>query len=460
MIIKRITELIKKLRSLDKETAKKIIYLSSIYALLIFTYSTIRPIKDAIFLAMVGAKFQPIAKLAVMAFSPFFIIFYSAIVTRMNRKRASMSLIGGYAAACIALSLACLHPVLGILNTITSPFRILGWTAYALFDMYPLAVMTCFWALTSSISTPDKASTQYGIMSATSRLGGIIASGFGYIVMKSSMPVYATIPALTALSGTMLFATTLLIKSMFKNINKENLKGYTDQKAGSPTKRKKPGLLEGLKAVVREPYAFGIFTIFCSYELISALATFRTQCLITAQTAHSMQKIGSYVFGYTFIFQSIGFFIALFGTTTLPKKLGMKISLLITPAILFIFSAALIGNLNLYSLTAMMIAMKALNYGFNIPVREMLFIPTSRNIQFMAKGWIDSFGKTFSKATGSVMNLASTMPHLSSLSVMLAPISLAISAVWGIIAMALGNKFQNAVKKSEVIGQKQPKKTH
>ncbi|MCK4499254.1 hypothetical protein KAU11_02050 [Candidatus Babeliales bacterium] len=442
---------IKAFRNLDKEVAKKIGFLSGIYALIIFTYSIIRPLKDAVFLGFVGAEYQPIAKIGIMCFSPVFVLFYSLIMSRMQRHHAVATLIGGYAIICLFLAGILLHPVIGLANTATSSGRILGWFVYALFDIFPLAIVTGFWALTSSVSMPAKSSTQYGIMTASSRLGGVLASGFGYSVLKSALPQTFSIPALIILSATTLGLGSYIVLKMFKVLKPETLTGYADVHE-IQIKKKKTGILEGLKAVVTEPYAIGIFVIFCAYELISALTNFRVQYIVAAQTAHSVQKIGSYVFGYTFLFQLLGFFIALFGTTTLPKKIGMRVCLLITPAILFLFSTALIGNLDLMILTGMMIVMRALNYGFNTPVREMLYIPTSHKIQFMAKGWIDSFGKTFSKAAASVVNLASTTARFAGLSAMIAPISLVLSGGWIVTAILLGSKHHIAVKKGEVIG--------
>jgi hypothetical protein len=49
----------------------------------------------------------------------------------------------------------------------------------------------------------------------------------------------------------------------------------------------------------------------------------------------------------------------------------------------------------------MMLVLKGLSYSLNNPCKEILYQPTSQNIKFKAKSWIDVFGARGSKALGT-----------------------------------------------------------
>jgi ATP/ADP translocase len=101
---------------------------------------------------------------------------------------------------------------------------------------------------------------------------------------------------------------------------------------------------------------------------------------------------------------------------------------------------------------AVQIVVRAFNYGFNEPVREMLYIPTSHKIQFGAKGWVDTFGKTLSKGSGAGLNLlAAILPPAAGNLLGLAA-SLVIGGGWLLIATLVGKAYHEAVAEHKVIG--------
>ena len=53
-----------------------------------------------------------------------------------------------------------------------------------------------------------------------------------------------------------------------------------------------------------------------------------------------------------------------------------------------------------------MLLLKGVSYCLNNPCKEILYQPTSSNVKFKAKSWIDVFGARGSKALGSVVTNA------------------------------------------------------
>jgi ATP/ADP translocase len=48
------------------------------------------------------------------------------------------------------------------------------------------------------------------------------------------------------------------------------------------------------------------------------------------------------------------------------------------------------------------IGLGTINYSFSKPLNEALYIPTTKDIKFKAKSWIDTFGTKISKSAGGL----------------------------------------------------------
>jgi ATP/ADP translocase len=124
----------------------------------------------------------------------------------------------------------------------------------------------------------------------------------------------------------------------------------------------------------------------------------------------------------------------------------------------YYFTAGLITNqAAAVSVGIAYILLKALNYAFASPLRESLYIPTTKLIKFKSKSWIDSFGTKFAKSVGATYsgisaNLIGTAAVLSN-SIFFA----VIIGLWMIVANLLGRRYEVAVEKGEVIGSDESK---
>ncbi len=95
-----------------------------------------------------------------------------------------------------------------------------------------------------------------------------------------------------------------------------------------------------------------------------------------------------------------------------------------------------------------MVSLKGLGYAFNLPIKEMLYIPTSKDIRYKAKSWIDSFGKRMSKATGSSINalfIPTELVFYSSI------IGLGIVSLWIMIALHVGRVYEKITRNGTII---------
>ena len=127
-------------------------------------------------------------------------------------------------------------------------------------------------------------------------------------------------------------------------------------------------------------------------------------------------------------------------------------------SLLFIPGAMVFGSLIFFSTRNSLLIMiaytitKMTHYAFSYPVRELLYIPTLKEIKFKSKSWIDAFGQKFAKSTGSTVNILATGMSESFFYPVLMLFFSGIIGLWFIVSFLLGIRYKRAVDNNEVIG--------
>lgn len=156
--------------------------------------------------------------------------------------------------------------------------------------------------------------------------------------------------------------------------------------------------------------------------------------------------VNKFLFNYALYVQGIACLFGLFGTSFFQRRFGIKFCIVAYPLLL---GASILVYLIVPSLTTIfyvMLVAKAINFAFNQPAKEVLYIPTSRNIKYKSKAWSDQFGLRFAKASGSLVNKMFGAMATSSGIVVLCCIG-----VWSLLANKIGNSFTKAVENNELI---------
>ena len=149
---------------------------------------------------------------------------------------------------------------------------------------------------------------------------------------------------------------------------------------------------------------------------------------------------------------AIGFVLSFFGTRTLLQVLGERVCLLLIPLGTGILLLYFMITYNPEALIAAVVGTKVINYAFSWPVREGLYIPTTKEIKFKSKSWIDAFGSKFAKTGGSVFNYMTVSLSQAMFLPALSFFFAGIVGGWFATAFLLGRRFEKAVENNEVIG--------
>lgn len=431
----------------------KLIYLAFSFFFIIGSYSILRSLKSSIFIGLVGAEFLPYVKIVSILFLIPVMFLYSKLVDSVRRYQVAMTVILLYATLCIVFSCLLLHPIYGIKNTQADAHRFVGWAFELFMDFYQALVVASFWSFITSISTPEFANKTYGIIYGVSRIGGIFSTLFGLALLTyTSIPEWHAVPLIVFFASILLLLAALCLYQVVRKIPREKLHGYEAAYNASQQlkiENKKPSVWEGVRLMITEPYVMGIFGMVCCFEIINIIFDYKMQILMSIETNNSIHAMSKFMLFYTGSFQALGCIFAFVGTSAFLAFFGVRISVLVLPISTLILAMVLFAHPSLSTVFVIMVILRALNYGFNSPIREVLFIPTVRDIQFKSKAWIDQFGRTISKTSGSTINLVMGGGIQSLLGL---GIILTVCGAWMIIAFFVGKKYLNTIAQEDVIG--------
>lgn len=449
---------VKNYLQIDSYDAIKAILSAATFFFVIASYSILRSLKTSIFLGFVGREYEPIAKILSIIVTIPVMLFYAKIIDNFKRHQAVCFFIMFYAIITLIFAYYFAHPVYGLKNTLTSPYRLVGWTFEIFMDLFQALVVGTFWSFLNSISTPSFASKGYGFIVAGSRIGGILSCLISWLALEQSgVSGTSMIPLLTATTALLLLCAAYCIYLIRAKIPQSYLHGYEaayQAEKKQEESNKHTSIFEGLRLMLSEPYVLSIFGLVFSFEVINIIFDYQMHVLMSIENNNQIDGMSSFMFFYTGSFQALSLLFALFGTSKLLTKLGVKRCLLIMPIASMILATGPILYPRLSMIFIVMVFLRALNYGFNAPLREMLFIPTIKDIQFKSKAWIDSFGRTFSKTAGSSLNMIA-MLHAPYFCLIIESIfSIGLAVIWGLIAILVGNRYVKTIQNNDVIGKK------
>lgn len=423
----------------DREELKKFLLLAGIFAFTIGVYWLMRSIKDSVFSKVVGADNIPLAKWVSLAVIIPLVIVYGKLVDAFPRHRVFYALCTLYAVAAFTFTVLMLHPTIGLGNTVADPSRIMGWAWYVFVESFGSIMVVLFWSFAADTTTPESAKKGYSIIAMGAQLGGL--SGPLFVVMKAREVGTALFPTI---AGLCMLAIAGMVWLFMRTVPATQLVGYHGTNEASLTRyERKADFFKGLRLVLSQPYLLGIFSVLALYEIIITIFDFHFKVL--ADQAHTNVDALTQFFGeYGVYTNGIALLSLVLGIGNIGRAVGLIASLMLFPIALIVPVIALNISPTLRIAFWIMVGTKALNYAFNQPAKEQLYIPTTKETRYKAKAWIDMFGSRGSKATGSAINLLKKVIGDAFLPVSTIA-SLGFIGIWLCLALYLGRTHRKAI---------------
>lgn len=457
-----IRDLCGKLFAVEPQERLKVLFLTIAFFFIISAYTIAKDLKDVIFMSIVGKEYVPWAKvLSILVLIPS-ILLYSKLVDKIRRYQLLVVYTVFFGLVGLLFAFFIGDPNIGIANTHTGPERIFGWLFYFFVEGYSPFVVSVLWAFANSITSPDAAKKNYGLMVSGSKVGGMLSAGLAWVLFSSQIPDgYNAMTVdifkhqiVLVIASMMLLVVPIIVILLMRLVPGHYLHGYEAvyQAEKSKEKKRQPGagILGGLTLLIKHPYVLGIFGMVFFYEMIGTVLSY-LRLGIAQSNAATISNVSSFLYQMRFMMHTVGLLISLFGTRTLLKTLGERRCLLLIPILSGILLLYFMIATTPQALILAFVVLQSVNYAFSWPVRESLYIPTVKEIKFKSKSWIDAFGSKFGKTTGSTFNIIA-----SRMGAALLPVHSVFFAVvvllWFMDAFLLGRRFEKAVMNNEVIG--------
>lgn len=452
--------------AIEPEDRMKVLLLTISFFLVIGGYTVVREIKDAIFTSIVAGsqrKYLVYAKMISMIILIPALFLHARLVDKLRTHYLLYFYTAFYGFAGLICAYFLGHPSIGLSNTIASPDRIFGWLFYFLIEGYSPFVVSVFWAFANSITSPESAKNNYTVMIAGSKIGGILTALISCWLLTSY--IFNDIvnhQLLMGVSSLILLTVPFVVFLLIKLVPGKNLHGYEAAYQVDierhKEEEKKHGLvsnlasmLEGLWLLFKYPYVLGIFGLSFFFEVINQ--AFKIENIVFGvSSATNLSGFSSFLLTQAMFVHIAGLIVVLFGTRAIIKALGEKKALVLVPTLTGLSVLYFVFRQSQFAATVAFVVSRSINYAFAVPLRESLYIPTIKEVQFKSKSWIDGFGTKFAKSFAAFFN--SQTDGLSDsvrLTFQAAFFSVTIFA-WFISSYALGKRFERAVERNEVIG--------
>jgi ATP:ADP antiporter, AAA family len=444
----------------SRDEILKFVKLAAVFFFVIGVYWGMRPLKDSLFMRVVGADWLPYAKMVSLCVIIPLVIVYTKLVDVFPRHKIFYVLLTGYGIIALLFSYA-FTQVVDLKTVVASSSNILGWVWYVYVESFGSLVVALFWAFTTDITKPESAARGFPLIAMFGQIGNI----FGPLMLRADRFGFSTSGPVVAVIGFFMIVTGLVMWYFVKTTPKSQLIGYEAAEDIEKKHQEEPGFLDGLKLLFSHGYLLAITGIIIFYEVVVTILDFFFKSTAadhfkTTVAPEIFEKsLSNYLSNYAVWTGIVAALCVLLGINNIQRKLGTVASLLLLPVLMAIAVLTLRLNPTLSVAMVLMVFAKAVNYALNQPTIKQLYIPTTKDTKYKAQTWIEMFGSRGSKAIGSGVNalrapLIGTMGSTAGVAMFVAlssGLSFGLIGVWFFVGIYLAKKYNTAIKENKVV---------
>lgn len=459
----KLKNIFKFLLDVERNEWHKVLLLTISFFLVIGAYTVAKELKDVVFSTIVGLdkKYQAYAKIFSMLILIPTLFMHSRLVDILKRHYLLYIYATLYGLLGLIFAFLLGNDSIGLPNKINDPYRIFGWLFYFFIEGYSPLVVSVFWAFANSVTSPESAKNNYTLMIAGSKLGGILTATSSILLLRSKLYSDVTnIQLLIGVSSLILLIVPMVIYKLVTTVPKKDMHGYEAAYQVQKERHKlakehaEPwwnSMLAGLIMLFKYPYVMGIFGMSFFFELINQALKVEN-IIFGKSTTDTLSQFASFLLWQSMLVHLVGLFVVVFGTRAIIKALGEKKSLMLIPTLTGVSMIGFLFKPSYLTAVIAYVVTRSVNYAFAVPLKESLYIPTVKEVQFKSKSWIDGVGTKFAKTCASSFNMYTNNLAGQLLLSAQATFFSASIVFWLITAYLLGKRFEKAVARNEVIG--------
>ncbi len=434
--------------------------------LLLAAYYCIRPLREALILSTAGGpelKSYLAAGQAILLLG--LVPAYGALADRLPRRRLLNTV--------TAFFVACLVAFYGLTQT-NLPIAVIFYLWVGIFN---LMIVAQFWSFANDLYTKEQGERLFAIVAVGASFGAVLGAKIaGWLI-----PVFGLPQLLLVAAGLLVLAAVInnLVDASQRARHETHLPSHlTTAELPAATGEYQIQTIEGSKELtvslpgvgpMSRPGTFRL--VFANrYLLLIALLVLivnwvnstgeyilsstvsrAAKAAAAAGTAGGLTEsefIGRFYSDFLFLVSVTALVLQLFIVSRLIKYAGVRAGVLVLPVLAFTGYAVLAFAPILALVRAVKIAENGTDYSIQNTVRNVLFLPTSRDEKYKAKQAIDSF---FQRA-GDVSSAALVFVGITMLGLGtsgFARVNLVLAAIWLILAVAVGREYARKSKALE-----------
>ncbi|HYQ88025.1 MAG TPA: Npt1/Npt2 family nucleotide transporter [Candidatus Binatia bacterium] len=423
------------------EAASALLLMLNIF-LLLASYYLLKTIREPLILASPGggAEVKSYAAAAMAGLLLILVPLYSAIASRVSRVRLINSV--------TLFFIACLIAFFG-LSQAGVP---IGVAFFIWVGIFNLMIIAQLWAFANDVYTVEEGKRLFAIVGFGASLGAIAGS----FVTGQLVKVYGPYPFMLGAAGLLAIcmALTNLVSVREKRARSGAPHPAADPSSPPATVDPRQGLRgrSGFALVFADRYLLLIGILMLVYNLVNTNGEYILGKTVVSQytAAHGAASaggldekkvIGEFYGNYFTMVNILSAIIQAFVVSRVLKWFGVRVALLVLPAVALIGYGAMAFIPVLRFIRGTKLAENSLDYSLQNTTKNALYLPTSPAAKYKAKQANDTFFVRFGDVVSAGIVFVGTT-WLGFQARQFALVNVALVLVWLTIAVALGRRFQ------------------
>jgi ATP:ADP antiporter, AAA family len=397
----------------------------------IVVFQALRPLKKGLFVEHLGAHMELYAKLANIGVAMLAVVVFTALYNRFGSRRLIPALCGIFAVALLVFA--------GLLSGGGAPAPSVNWAFYLFGDAWSTVWVTTFWAYLTELTRTEQSKRLYGLIGAGGVIGGLMANFtvWQYIQKSGIGVLLAGAAVVTVIVAAIVLRLETIARRPGAAIGRQAAR--TTKAPSEKTAPKGNPVFDGARLVVASKYLLAIAMITFLYEINSQILDYQY-----SSAAETIQGAG----GTQAFFGRVGTIIGVISVVTqlflvsfITRTLGITTALLILPAAMAAASGIYFVTPMLMTAALLTISDNSFNYSINQTAREMLYVPTSDDVKYKARAFINMLVQRVGKGAAILMALG--FDAMSNLPIRyLSILAFAVIAIWVGFAWYAGRRFE------------------
>ena len=413
--------------------------------LILTAYYVLKPVREALILKEGSAELKSYLSAGQVVLLAFVIPFYGRLAARVPRRRL-INVVTAIFAGCLPVFYA-----LGRLGTrLDIPFFI--WIG-----IFNLMIIAQFWGFANDVYSKEEGERLFPIVGFGASIGAVFGSRLAARLI-APFGIYE----LMLVGCVLLIFQAAITNLVDRDVADRRRPGGRKPAAVDPSAGKSAGPgPNAFSLVVSNPYLLSMGLMLMLLNWVNSMGEYilgkaiegAAEAAVTAGKAGGLsveQVIGQAYAQYFTLTNVCGVLLQLFVVSRLVKYLGVPICVAVLPCI----SLCSYNVLAFYPVIGIMVAAKvaenSTDYSLNNTVKNMLFLPCTRDEKYSAKQVIDSFFVRVGDVLSAVLVfVGTTYLKLNARGFAMANVVLVI--VWLMLALRVGRRYQALTSNREAI---------